>query len=125
MRGQMDACANKADKIVLARNFGYGIPSLSRALSSAENDLFMISQAEITPYYREEREDEEGNLVRTAPKMKDLHVYQLPWPIEALQTLGAKDVHLKVTLCILLNRILEIKLRYFRINIGLVDCVFR
>ena len=98
MRGQMDACANKADKIVLARNFGYGVPSLSRALSSAENDLFMISQAEITPYYREEREDEEGNLVRTAPKMKDLHVYQLPWPIEALQTLGAKDVHLKVTL---------------------------
>jgi hypothetical protein len=56
MSDQMEQCAGKNERLVFARQFGYGVPNLVRAIASAENDLFMISQSELTPYYREIKE---------------------------------------------------------------------
>ncbi len=97
MSTQMDQCAGKNERLVFLRQFGYGVPSLDRALASAENDLFMISQAELTPYFRElSRKDDKD--VLSAPKFKEMHLYRLPWPVRVLQDLGPQDVELKVTL---------------------------
>lgn len=97
MREQMDQCAGKNERLVFLRQFGYGVPNLHRALSSAENDLFMISQAELTPYFRDmSRKDDKD--VLSAPKFKEMHLYRLPWPVRALQDLGPQDIELKVTL---------------------------
>jgi hypothetical protein len=97
MRERLEQCAGKNEKLVYLRQFGYGVPDLSRAISSAENDLFMISQAELTPYFRElKHKDEKDSL--TAPKYNEMHLYSLPWPIRALQDIGTQDVELKITL---------------------------
>lgn len=68
---------------------GYGIPDLNRALYSARNTLTLISQAELQPF------DKESGRIRT----KDMHFYDLPWPIEVLQALPDDvDVKMKITL---------------------------
>jgi len=97
MRGQLDQCAGKTERLVLLRQFGYGVPSLDRALSSAENDLFMIAQAELTPFFREHSRKDDKDIL-SAPKFNEMHLYNLPWPVRTLQELGAQEVELKVTL---------------------------
>ncbi|MBB5346154.1 S8 family peptidase [Tunturibacter empetritectus] len=97
MNARMDEAATKMDKAQLARHFGYGVPSLEKAIASAQNDLCMISQAELQPFFRETTE-KHGKNVTSDPKLFELHVYDLPWPISVLQNLGAEDVRLRVTL---------------------------
>lgn len=97
MQEQMDQCTGKTERLVLLRQFGYGVPSLGRALASAENDLFMIAQAELTPFYREKSRKADKDVL-SAPKFNEMHLYALPWPVHALQELGAQDVELKITL---------------------------
>lgn len=46
----------KKERIALARHFGYGVPQLQRALSSAQNDLALISEAHIQPFKKETNE---------------------------------------------------------------------
>lgn len=40
----------KAAHIALARQFGFGVPNLERALPSARNDLALVAQATIQPF---------------------------------------------------------------------------
>jgi hypothetical protein len=68
----------------LVRRYGFGKPSLSRALRSANDALTLISQSVIRPY-------REG-------KTREMHLHRLPWPRETLQALGDADVTLRVTL---------------------------
>lgn len=89
MKARLDACIGKKERVALARHFGYGVPQLERALSSAKNDVALIAQAYIQPFKKEER---------AAPVYNDVHYYQLPWPKQTLEVLGEKDVQLKVTL---------------------------
>lgn len=72
----------------LLRHCGYGVPSLERALYSARNSLTMIVQEEIKPYHKANGE----------VKTREMHLHNLPWPIEALQELGDLPVTLRVTL---------------------------
>ncbi len=72
------------------RCYGYGVPDLNRALWCARNALCLVSQAEVQPY---ERPEDKGN-----PKTRDMHLYELPWPVEELQKLGEQDVTMRVTL---------------------------
>lgn len=72
------------------RCYGYGVPDLDRALWCARNALCLVSQAEVQPY---ERPDNKGN-----PKTRDMHFYELPWPVKELQELGEQDVEMRVTL---------------------------
>jgi len=89
----------KAAHLALARQFGYGAPSLDRALSSASSDLALVAQATIQPFIRRTKPGKKGKPIDDgAPKFNDIHIYRLPWPIEHLQALGEKRVELKVTL---------------------------
>jgi hypothetical protein len=99
MRERLRACNRKKKGcIALARQFGYGVPRLDRALSSAQNDLALIAQADIQPFKRERRLNGDSKWVMGAPTFNEVHYYALPWPRQALEDLGEKDVRLKVTL---------------------------
>jgi hypothetical protein len=80
--------SNKNDYANLVRICGFGVPSLREALSCAANSLTLISQQGIQPY-------EKG---RQTIHAKDMHLYELPWPREALLALGDTLVELRVTL---------------------------
>lgn len=83
------ASTTKADYQHLLSICGYGVPSLERALYSANNSLTLIAQAELQPFYKE----------RSEYKTKDMHFYALPWPKDVLQTLPDNtQVRMKVTL---------------------------
>lgn len=74
----------------LLRICGYGVPNLDKALYSASNSLTMISQAEIQPYDQKEK----GGYCT-----KDMHIYELPWPQDVLQSLpDDTKVQMRVTL---------------------------
>ena len=89
----------KAAHIALARQFGFGVPSLERALQSASSDLALVAQATMQPFVLPTKRGKRGTLVKAGePKFNEVHVYRLPWPIERPQALGEKQVELKVTL---------------------------
>ena len=70
---------------------GYGVPDLQRALYSAQNQLTLIAQAQLQPFDKKPR----GGGFRT----RDMHVYELPWPVDVLQSLPDKTpVQMRITL---------------------------
>ncbi|WP_123721646.1 S8 family peptidase [Pseudomonas lini] len=86
---------NKRESIMLARQFGYGVPQLERALASAQNDLALISETYIQPFKKEL--NDKGREVG-APSFNEVHYYNLPWPKSELERLENREVQLKVTL---------------------------
>jgi hypothetical protein len=72
----------------LLRCYGYGIPSLDRALFSLRNRVVLTYQGELQPY----------ELVDGAVKYKDFHLHALPWPKAALQSLAGEPVQVRITL---------------------------
>lgn len=72
----------------LLRCCGYGIADLERAKNSMDNAVNMIIQAELQPYCKQ----------NSGYKMKDMHLHELPWPTELLQSLDNTIVSMKVTL---------------------------
>lgn len=68
----------------LVRRYGFGVPSLERALRSANDALTLVVQARLHPF--KDR------------KMREMHLHALPWPREALHELGEAEVRLRVTL---------------------------
>lgn len=79
---------NAKEKRNLLRSFGYGVPSLKKALYSAKNALTLIAEKEITPFRKD------GSI-----KFNDIHYFELPWPVEVLQgVLNETDVKLNITL---------------------------
>lgn len=79
------------DKREKARNlisvYGFGACDLNRAHWSANNALTLIAQEEIQPYEHSGR-----------PKSRDMHLHELPWPRDVLQSLGQIEVRMRVTL---------------------------
>ncbi len=73
----------------LVRLVGYGVPSIEKALWSANNSLSMIVQDVIQPYEKQRGKQ---------PSTKDMHIHNLPWPTDALLQLGDVDVEMTVTL---------------------------
>ncbi len=89
----------KAAHLALARQFGFGVPNLERALQSASSDLALVAQATIQPFILPMKRGKRGKLVKAGePKFDEVHIYRLPWPVARLQELGEKLVELKVTL---------------------------
>ena len=77
MKARLAATPGQREKIDLVRQFGYGVPSLDRAQSSAINDLALIVQQDIQPYERKES----GRI-----GFKECHYYTLPWPRALLES---------------------------------------
>lgn len=85
MRSAFDAVgARKRRRSDLLRRYGYGVPDLARATRSATDAVTLIAQATIRPYVER--------------RMREMHLYQLPWPTETLLDLGGRNVQLRVTL---------------------------
>jgi len=74
--------------LLLAR-YGYGVPSLARAMKCAKNDLTMIMADYLQPY--QQKEDK-------SIKTYQMNLHQLPWPKAVLEKLGEAEVELHVTL---------------------------
>lgn len=79
---------NESEKRALLRTVGYGAPNPERARYSASNSLVLIAEREIQPY---KWEDSRG-------KYNQYHLFELPWPKEALEALEEQSVTLKATL---------------------------
>ena len=71
------------------RYCGYGEPSIERALWSASHELTLIAESEIQPFLQESRSE---------VKLNEMHVHEIPWPVDALRSLGATEIELRVTL---------------------------
>lgn len=78
----------KSERLMMLRRFGYGVPSLDRALRSASNSLALIAEQEIQPFVRE----------KGSVRLNQAHFFDLPWPAETLLALGEHDVRLRVSL---------------------------
>lgn len=70
------------------RCYGYGVPDLRRAAYSSENAATLWFEGALTPYRIE------GSSI----KSNEMHVHELPWPVEVLQGLGAETIRMRVTL---------------------------
>lgn len=79
----------KAQMASLVRHCGFGIPDLNRALWSVSNSLTMVSESVLHPFARER-----GHL----PKLRDMNLHRLPWPLTELEALGTTTVEMRVTL---------------------------
>lgn len=88
MEAQLFGTQQKSQRLLMLRRFGYGVPSLERALRSASNSLALLAEQEIQPFVRE----------KTSTRLNQAHFYDLPWPKEALLGLGEHEVRLRVTL---------------------------
>nr|WP_225937429.1 S8 family peptidase [Myxococcus sp. RHSTA-1-4] len=84
MQTHLRGASGKRARARLVRRYGFGVPSLSRALRSAGDALTLIAQGSIRPFV-------DG-------KMREMHLFDLPWPREVLQGLGETPVRLRVTL---------------------------
>ncbi|MDR1644071.1 MAG: S8 family peptidase [Clostridiales bacterium] len=74
----------KKDKLALLRCCGYGIPDLSRAIECMNNRVNLVIEAEIQPF--------DGD------SMKEMHIHEVPWPVEILKGLGEMEAEMRVTL---------------------------
>lgn len=81
--------SNKNDYGNLVRHCGFGEPDLDRALWSASNSLTMVVEEQLHPFMREAGKD---------PKLRDMNLHRLPWPLEELESLGETQVEMRVTL---------------------------
>jgi hypothetical protein len=78
----------KASVYRCSRWYGHGVPSLQRALWSAENAATLICEGEPFPFHKV------GGEVRS----KEMHVHRPGWPVEVLQHLGEVQVTVRVVL---------------------------
>lgn len=88
MQGRFQYATSQNAKRPLLRRYGYGVPNLERALQSASNDLTLIVEDELQPFYKES----------SSVKTRDMKLHRFPWPSEELEQLGETYVELKVTL---------------------------
>ena len=84
MRAHLAGANGKRPRARLVRRYGFGVPSLQRALRSATDALTLVAQGSIRPFAQ--------------GKMRELHFFELPWPRDVLLGLGETPVRLRVTL---------------------------
>lgn len=84
MKSRFNDAKGKKGRAMLVRRYGFGVPSLTRALRSANDALTLVAQGTIRPF-------SEG-------KMREMHLHDIPWPTDVLKALGQANVRLRVTL---------------------------
>lgn len=80
---------SKSDYLHLIQRCGFGMPNLDRAVWSVSNSLTLVVQEKLHPFTREGSKE---------PTTRDMHLHDLPWPEEALESLGEAPVEMRVTL---------------------------
>ena len=80
---------SRADYQNLVKRCGFGVPDLGQALWSVSNFLTMVVQESLQPF----KKDPKGRLTT-----RDMHLHDLPWPVDELEQLGETQVEMRVTL---------------------------
>lgn len=80
---------SKGDYNALLRTCGYGVPSLEKALWCAKNSVNLIIQSQLQPY---DKTDDNRYVT------KDMHIHELPWPKEVLESMFDIPVRMRITL---------------------------
>lgn len=88
MMTKLDAADSQQAKSALIRRYGYGVPDLTRALRSLQNDVTLVIESFLQPFKMD------GSTVGT----KDLILHDLPWPRTELEQAADAPVQMKVTL---------------------------
>ena len=88
MKGHIPDAPKKNDYRVALRRYGYGVPNIWRALRSMKSDVTLVVENRMTPFKFED----------SRIKTKDMILHDLPWPVDALESLGNAQVEMKVTL---------------------------
>jgi hypothetical protein len=93
---RLQATEGLHEKQRLARCFGYGVPSYSRATASAKEHLALVAQQTIQPYKKKV-------VIKDGKKQysvgfNECHYYPLPWPKALLEQYADNDFIVKVTL---------------------------
>ncbi|MEW4531357.1 S8 family peptidase [Maioricimonas sp. JC845] len=70
------------------RAYGYGVPDLQRALWSVSNATALVIEDSLQPFHKV------GSDIKTC----EMHLHNLPWPVEVLQELADLEVCMRVTL---------------------------
>lgn len=84
MKTHLRGANSKRARAKLVQRYGFGVPSADRALRSANDALTLVAQSSIRPF--------------SNGKMRELHVFDLPWPRDVLGELGETPVQMRVTL---------------------------
>ena len=79
----------KQDYRRLVQRCGYGVPDLARALWTVANSLTMVVQGTLQPFQKERSK---------LPTTCDMQLHLLPWPQDALESLGGTEVEMRVTM---------------------------
>lgn len=79
----------KTQTTQLVRHCGFGEPNIEKAMWSADSSLTMICQESLQPFMRERGKE---------PKLRDMNLHRLPWPLAELEALGETQVEMRVTL---------------------------
>lgn len=88
MRQQFDSATSEQQRQALLRKYGYGVPTYERAVFSAANDLTLIAEDELVPFWKTD-----GSV-----KTRNMNLHEFPWPRTQLEELGETEVELRVTL---------------------------
>ena len=88
MKGQFDAARAEHQKRALLRKYGYGVANYDRAILSAANDLTLIAEDEVQPFWKQD-----GSI-----KTRHMNLHEFPWPRTELEQLGETEVELRLTL---------------------------
>lgn len=91
MLENLEAAPGKRARGKLVERYGFGVPSLERALRSASDALTLISQSSIRPFLPKPDTARER-------QMGEIQFFSLPWPRATLMELGELPVRLRVTL---------------------------
>ncbi len=80
------------DTTRLLRTFGYGVPDPEMLFYSAQNNLTLVAEDTIQPFFLDEEDS-------STIKSRDIKYHQLPWPREALEALPFDTpIEMRVTL---------------------------
>ena len=79
----------KRDYCQLVQRCGFGVPDIERALWTVANSLTLVVQGKLQPFQKERGK---------RPTTLDMHLHLLPWPRDALESLGDTEVEMRVTL---------------------------
>lgn len=88
MRERFDAATSEQQKRILLREYGYGVPNYERAVLSAANDLTLIAEDELRPFWRDD------GVIKT----RHMNLHRFPWPRAELEQLDGTEVELRLTL---------------------------
>jgi hypothetical protein len=90
MRQQLGANPSEQQKRIVLRKYGYGVPSYERAIFSSLNDMTLMDEDTLQPFWKDEGD---GKV-----KSRHMNLHQLPWPRTELEQLAETEVELRVTL---------------------------